>query len=268
MSATTVEETAMSRTELARAGQVRGVTAADRRLRRSGAVVGIWFWAIYAVYAVGITVGNAFAGNDLEISALDATLGAQRWAALSLGVVATTSLLTMHVATGGSRRSLAGGVTRCALVLGAGYGVVTVLALLGERLLSASLGMTWRRLGALPFDSPLTVLGTGVAEGLVVATYILVGACIGVGFVHARAWGALLVVPLALPAVVVDLATRTGVVGTIANVELRPDIDHAEVPPADGIAILLLGVGGSVLAVVLAAVVLHALLRTAPVRPR
>jgi hypothetical protein len=172
------------------------------------------------------------------------------------------------VAAGGSRLSLAGGVTRCALVLGAGYGVVTVLALLGERLLSTSLGMTWRRLGALPFDSPLTVLGTVAAEGLVVATYILVGACIGVGFVHARAWGGLLIVPLALPAVMVDLATRTGVVGTTANVELLPDIDHAEVPPADGIATLLLGVGGSVLAVALAAVVLHALLRTAPVRPR
>ncbi|MFI6425636.1 hypothetical protein [Promicromonospora sp. NPDC050880] len=266
--ARTTEETVMSRTDLARAGHRRAVTAVDRWVRRSGVVVACWFWVIYALYAVGITVGNAVTGGDLEISALDATLGAQRWAVLWLGVVGTTALLAVHVAAGGSRRSLAGGVLRGALVLGAGYGVVTVLALLGERLLSTSLGMTWRRLGALPFDSPLAVLGTVLAEGLVVATYLLVGACIGVGFVHARAWGALLIVPLALPAVLVDLATRTGVVGTIANVELRPDIDHAEVPPAEGLVTLLTGVGGAALAAAIAAVVLYALLRTAPVRPR
>lgn len=258
----------MSRTALARAGHRRGVTAVARWMRHSGTVVGTWFWSLYAVYAVGLTLGNRIAGNDLEISALDATLGAQRWAVLWLGVVAATGMLSVHVAAGGTRRSLVGGVVRGSLVLGAGYGVATVLALLGERLLSTSLGMTWRRVGALPFDSPLTVIGTVVAESLVVATYLLVGACVGAGFTRARAWGTLLMLPLLLPAVLVDLATRTGVVGTIANVELVPDIDHAEVPPAEGLPTLLLGVGGAALAALLAAVVLHALLRTTPVRPR
>ena len=128
--------------------------------------------------------------------------------------------------------------------------------------------MTWRRLGALPFDSPLTVLGTTVAEAFVLATYVLVGACIGIGFTYGGARGTLLIVPLALPAVLADLATRTGVIGTIANVELRPDIDHAEVPPAEDLLTLLLGLGGAAVAVVLAAVLLRALLRTAPVRAR
>jgi hypothetical protein len=268
MTAPTTEETAMSRTDLARAGHRRGVAGVSRRLRSAGVTVGIWFWGIYALYAVGITVGNAAAGNDLEISALDATLGAARWPMITLGVIASSAILTLHVAAGGSRRSLFQGVLRGALVVGAGYGVVTSIALLGERLLSTSLGMTWRRLGALPFDSPLAVLGTTVAEALVLTTYILVGAGIGIGFTRAGAWGTLLIVPLALPAVLADLATRTGVVGTIANVELRPDLDHAEVPPAEGLATLLLGVGGTALAVVLAAVVLRALLRTAPVRAR
>jgi hypothetical protein len=268
MTTPTIEETVMSRTELARAGHLRGVAGVRRRLRGAGLTVGFWFWGVYVLYAVGITLGNAAAGNDLEISALDATLGATRWPMIMLGVVASSAILTLHVAAGGSRRSLFEGVVRGSVVVGAGYGVVTTLALLGERLLSTSLGMTWRRLGALPFDSPVAVLGTTVAEALVLTTYILVGACIGVGFTHAGAWGTLLIVPLALPAVLADLATRTGVVGTIANVELRPDLDHAEVPPSEGLATLLLGVGGTALAVVIAAVVLRALLRNAPVRAR
>jgi hypothetical protein len=268
MTTPTIEETATSRSRLARAAHLRGVAVAARRLRASGVTIGVWFWGIYALYAVGISVGNAAAGNDLEISALDATLGATRWPMIVLGVIASSAVLTLHVAAGGSRRSLFVGVLRGAVVVGAGFGVVTTLALLAERLLSTSLGMTWRRLGALPFDSPLTVLGTTVAEALVLTTYVLVGACIGIGFTYGGARGTLLIVPLALPAVLADLATRTGVIGTIANVELRPDIDHAEVPPAEGLLTLLLGIGGVAVAVVLAAVVLRALLRTAPVRAR
>ena len=166
MTTQTIEETAMSRTDLARAGHLRGVAGVSRRLHGAGLTIGIWFWGVYALYAVGITVGNAVAGNDLEISALDATLGAARWPMLTLGVIASSAILTLHVAAGGSRRSLFVGVLRGAVVVGAGYGVVTTLALLGERLLSTSLGMTWHRLGALPFDSPLAVLGTTVAEAL------------------------------------------------------------------------------------------------------
>ncbi|MFD2793678.1 hypothetical protein ACFS27_08960 [Promicromonospora vindobonensis] len=257
----------MRRTELARAGQLRGVAAVDGRLRRNGTVVGIWFWAVYVLYAVGISVGNAAAGNDLEISALDATLGSARWPMIWLGISASTGILALHVAAGGSRRSMFEGVVRGAAVVGAGFGVVTTLALLGERLLSTSLGMSWRRLGALPFDSPGAVLGTAVAEALVITTYILVGACIAAGFIHAGAWGGLLIVPLAVPAVLVDLATRTGVVGAVANLELQPDLDHAEVPTSEGFMTMLLGIGGGVLAVALAAVVLYAVLRTIPVRP-
>lgn len=263
---TAIEEAVMSRTEHVRAGHRRGVAAVDRRLRRNGAVVGIWFWGVYALYAVGIIAGNALAGNDLEISALDATLGSSRWPMLWLGISASVAVLGMHVAAGGSRRSLVEGVVRGALVVGAGFGVVTTLALLGERLLSTSLGMSWRRLGALPFDSPGAVLGTAVAEALVITTYILVGAAIAAGFTHLGARGAFLIVPLAVPAVLADLATRTGVVGAIANVELRPDIEHAEVPASDGLAPLLLGLGGGALAVALAAVLLYVVLRTVPVR--
>jgi hypothetical protein len=187
---------------------------------------------------------------------------------ITLGILGSSAILTLHVAAGGSRRSLFEGVVRGAVVVGALFGVVTTLALLGERLLSTSLGMTWRRLGALPFDSPAMVLGTAVAESLVLITYILVGAAIGIGFTHSTGWGTLLLIPLAVPAVLVDLATRTGVVGTIANVELVPDIDHAEVRAVEGLAPMLIGLGGGVLAVVLAALALHTLLRTAPVRSR
>lgn len=258
----------MSSTELVRAAHLRGVSGVHRRLLRTGTTVGIWFWCIYVLYAVGITVGNAATGNDLEISALDATIGASRWPVIWLGISASVGILTLHLAAGGNRRSLFEGVVRGAIGIGAGFGVVTTLVLLGESALSTSLGMTWRRLGALPFDSPVEVLGTAVAEALVITTYILVGASIGVGFKRARALGTLLMVPLLLPAALADLATRTGVLGSIANIELRPDLAHAEVPTSEGLMTTLLGIGGGVLAVVLAALVLHALLRTVSERPR
>lgn len=255
-------------TEVARSVRRCGAAAAVRWLCRSGALVAVWFWGIYALYAVGIAVGNAAAGNDLEVSALDATLGAQRWAVVWLGIAGVSVLLALHVSAGADRRSLIAGMVRAALLLGGAYGVVTTLALLGERLLSTSLGMSWRRLGGLPFESPLDVLGTAVAEGLVVTTYILAGAGVGAAFVRGRTWGLTLLVPLALPAALVDLASRTGVLGAIANVELRPDIEHAEVPSAEGLTALLTGVGGAALAALLAGVALHLLLRSAPVRPR
>lgn len=269
MSAPTVPGTAATtRTALTAAARRRGAAAVTGWMRRGALVAGVWFWGFYAVYAVALILGNVLAGNDLETSALDVTLGAQRWAVVWIGVVAATALLPVHVAAGGDRRSLAAGVVRGALLVGGAYGVLVVLALLGERLLSTSLGMTWSRLGALPFGTPLAVLGTAVAEALVITTYILVGASVGAGFMRARAWGTLLMIPLLVPAALVDLATRTGVVGTVANVELRPDLDHAVVLAADGLDTTLLGVGGAALAALLAAAALHALLRTAPVRPR
>jgi hypothetical protein len=230
--------------------------------------VGVWFWAIYLVYAVGIIAGNGLAGNDLEISAFDSTLGSSRWPVLWLGAAVPAALLATHLAAGGTRRSLFDGVVRGALVVGAGFGAATTIALLAERALSTSLGMTWRRLGALPFDGVAGVVSTLVAESLVVTTYVLVGAGIGFAYQrHGAARGTLASIPLFLPAVLVDVVTRTGVVGAIANVRFEPDIENAVVPTAEGAVPMLVGIGGALAAVVLAAAVLRYVVRDASVNP-
>src|SRR5690606_42021686 len=90
----------------------------------------------------------------------------------------------------------------------------------------------------------------------------------GAASVRGRTGGLRVLVPPARPPALVDLASGTGVLGAIANVELRPDIEHAEVPSAEGLTALLTGVGGAALAALLAGVALHLLLRSAPVRPR
>jgi hypothetical protein len=244
------------------------VTAVARVLSRTGIKVGVWFWAIYLVYAVGIIVGNRLAGNDLEISALDTTLGSSRWPVLWIGVAMPIAVLGLHLSAGGTRRSLFDGVVRSALVVGVGFGTATTIALLAERALSTSLGMTWRRLGALPFDGVAGVVSTLVAESLVIAAYVLVGAGIGFAYKrHGAARGTLLSVALFVPAVLADVATRTGVIGVIANVRFEPDIENAVVPISQGLAPMLAGVGGAAVAVVLAAVALRFVLRDASLNP-
>lgn len=249
--------------------RTRAVAAAVARVfRRTGIKTGAWFWGAYLLYAVGLMVGFDLAGNDLETSAFDILFGSSRWPVLVIGVMAPQWLLAMHLSAGGTRRALYEGIVRGALVVGAGFGTMTTIALLGERVLAESLGMTWRRLGGMPFDGVAGVATTLLGESFVIATYALVGAGIGFAFrSHGGARGALLSIAVVIPAALVDLVTRTGVLGVAANVRFEPDIENAVVPTSEGVVPMLVGLGGALVAVVLAAAVLRYVVRDASVNP-
>jgi hypothetical protein len=145
------------------------------------------------------------------------------------------------------------------VAVGALFGVVTTVALLGERVLNATLGIDWQRLGGLAVSpgSASWYVVTPVAEGLVIATYTLVGMGIGVAYSrYGPRLGTFVTLALLLPAALVDAATGTGILGVILMTEEGP-AGPAPVP----------GLVGALLAAVLSAVAYRLLLQLAHPRP-
>lgn len=243
------------------------VRAAERRAAREAAavtvrivrMVGGWYWAIFAVVTVAVTVGMTRFGPGMEQSTLDIQMGgSSRWVVLVLGIIVPAAYLRLHVAAGGTRRSLAAGTVRGALVAGVLLGVITAIYLVGERALFGALDQTWVREYGLPVDGYAGIALTVVTETLVVATYYLVGAAISAGYYRlGMVRGTVYVVVALAPAALVDLATHTGVTGLLAGPQNLPD----------GGPGVLLGLVGGLATVALAAWLFSMPLRSIPLRP-
>ncbi|MFJ3407907.1 hypothetical protein [Promicromonospora sp. NPDC090134] len=251
----------------ARSGRDDLVRAADRRgARRAAAVtvrivsvIGGWYWAIFVVVAVAVILGNVRYGSGLDQGVVDAQIGgSSRWFVLVLGMIVPAAYLRLHVAAGGTRRSLAAGTVQGALVGGALIGLVTALYMVGERALFGALDLTWAREYGLPVDGYGGIALTFVTEALVAATYYLAGAAISAGYYRLGVLRGIAYVFAALvPAALVDLASHTGVTALVVGLDRLPD----------GGAGVLLGLVGGAFAVALAAWLFSAPLRSIPLRP-
>lgn len=222
-------------------------------------MVGGWYWAIYTTVAVAVIVGVTRFGDGMDQSFLDSQAGSpSRWFALVLGIIIPAAYLRLHVAAGGTRRALATGTVRGALVVGALFGLVTGVFLVGERALFGALGLTWARELGLPFDGYAGIALAVVTESLVVATYYLVGAAISAGYYRLGVLqGTAYVLAALVPVALVDLATHTGVMTLLVG----PDV-----LPGGGAGVLLAVIGG-LAAVAFAAWLFSTPLRTISLRP-
>jgi hypothetical protein len=242
------------------AAERRAVRVAQRRVMNPMFLVGGAYWLIYAVVVAAIVVGNELAGNVLTRSILDVQWGgSSRWIVFVLGMIIPAALLRPHVAAGGTRRSLATGTLRAAVLVGLAFGVATAVYLVGERALFGALGMTWGE----P-DSGLPVDGVGglavrvLAEALVIATYTLSGAVISMGyFRYGIGRGTAFILVSLVPLVLVDLATRTGGLAAIV----------ADWYTLDGAGAVVVGLAGGVVAFGIAAWLLPTVQRGIPLRP-
>lgn len=248
-----------SREELVRAADRRGARQATAVSVRVVSVIGGWYWAIFTIVAVSVIVGSVQFGSGLDQGVVDAQIGgSSRWFMMVLGTVVPAAYLRLHVAAGGTRRSLVTGTVRGGILGGALIGLVTAVYTLGERALFGALDLTWSREYGLPVDGYAGIALTTVTEALVAATYYLVGAAIAAGYYRfGMVRGTVYVLAALVPAALVDLASHTGVAALIAGLDNLPD---------GGTGVLLGLVGGAV-AIGLAAWLLSVPLRSVPLRP-
>lgn len=209
------------------------VQAAERRATRIAAgvtvrflrTIGGWYWLCFTAVSVAIAVLLTRYGAGLDDGVLDSQMGgSSRWFSLVLGLIVPAVYLRLHLAAGGTRRTLVAGTVRGALVGGLLIGLVTAVYLVGERMLFAALGQTWTREFGPPVEGWAGIALTILTETLVVATYYLAGATLAAGYRRLGVvTGTLYVVVALVPAALVDLVTHTGVVALLVGPQNLPD---------------------------------------------
>jgi hypothetical protein len=151
------------------------------------------------------------AGNEMTNGVLLGAEYSARWVAFSVAISTIATIAMNHVAAGGTRRALFVGSAASALVAGALYGMLNVVALLGERALFRGLGWDWHASVDVLEPGGRWFVHAGLAELLVIATYAVVGIAIAVAYqTHGALRGTLLLVPSIALLLAVDFAAGTG----------------------------------------------------------
>ncbi|WP_275006864.1 hypothetical protein [Promicromonospora iranensis] len=231
----------------------RSVRAAEKALMGGLLVTSGWFWGTVITTSIIIAaIQGRFGG--LEGSTLQYTLGSARWYMFTMGLILAVAVLPLHIAAGGTRRSFVIGLVRTSALVGLLTGLLVAIVVPAERLIWGAIGWDWHFPQGLVPEGSFAVTVAG--EALVIATYILAGAMLPAGYQRLGAWGgSLWIVPLVALVVFVDWCMHTGYIfgwEALAN-------------PGPGRT--LLGLGGGVLAVAVAAFGVDRFYRDMPLRP-
>lgn len=194
------------------------VTAAHRRGVRATAeyavgatwYIGVWFWVIAIV--VGAIIFVVMRRNDdVDINAVSSVMDSARFFLFVMGIVMPLSMIALHVAAGGTRRSITQGLWVSGAVIGVTYGLA-----------SAAVGwfqwwlFTRNGWSATPAQDQLYEDGSEVGlvllvQSLLCATYFLAGAVIALGYYRSGFWVGTALVPVALvPAAVAEISLQSG----------------------------------------------------------
>jgi hypothetical protein len=238
--------------------------AATRYVATGQLVFAAAFWVLFALVVVLVPTFVDASGGQMRGGVLHAVGYSARWVAFSLAIGTTTNLAAVHLAAGGTRRSLFRGIVAGSAAAGLAYGLALGLARLGERAFFHRLGWDWvspdgySTAGNLGGDA-LAALG----EGIAITGYALVGAGVVASFLGLRRLGrAVLAIVVALLTVAaVETATRTGNGGTTVGRWV------AENWLPDGAAGVVAGVAVALAVVALAAGWVWSRLRHVQLRP-
>jgi hypothetical protein len=216
------------------------------------------FWVLFALVMVVVPLVVHANGGVMGSGVLTGAGYSARWFAFSLGIATTSTLITMHLAAGGTRRSFLRATVATAAVVGLAYGALYGLATVGEQALFGALGWDWVRPEGLPATGAAATVADAAAEGLACAVYALVGTAIGMGYQSHGSWlGTALILPgLALLALA-GVTTRTGAAGDTLG----------RVLPFDGPTGVLVGLLGALVTCALAAAWLRVHLLRVQLRP-
>jgi hypothetical protein len=254
MSATTRHTT--ERRALESAVHRRGVRAVAWYYVGGTWYVGVWFWAI-AIAVGALVLWIMRLNDDIDVTAVGGVAGSARFFLFVMGILLPLMTIGVHVAAGGTRRSFTQGLWIGAAASGVTFGVASGLVHWGSWWLFRSNG--WP---TVPATSQLYTDGSQVAlvilvEGLACVVYYLAGMVIAAGFYgYGFVRGVLLVLASLVPVVLAEVSLRSGYFGDAL----------AGLVGLDGSPVWLAALGGLV-GIVLAALLLRAVLRAAPIRP-
>jgi hypothetical protein len=245
MSAVTrTADLAVDRAAVVRAADRRAVRRAWDYLAGGQTIFALGFWALFALVIVVVPLLVRANGGEMGAGVLHGASYSARWFAFALAIATSSSLITVHLAAGGTRRSFFRATVGAAAVVGLTYAVLYGLATIGESALFGALGWDWVRPAGMPVTGTAATVADAAAEGLACAVYSLVGTAIAMGYQSHGAWlGTALIVPGLVVLALEGVATRTGSAGDAVGARLS----------FDGSAGVLVGLLGALVALLLAA---------------
>lgn len=248
---------AVQRAEVRRTAEKRSLRTATWNMTAGSWTVGVWYWAIVVVVAavIGYLGGqtNTFEGEPIE----GVVNGSVKFFLFVLGIIFPIGSIAVHVAAGGTRRSLIRAAWLTAGVVGVTFGLAAALLGYAEWAVFRSLG--WLpTLESSQLDVDARVLGTVfLSQVFFCAVYWLVGAAIGMGYYRLRFLRGTFALPLLLvPVALVELAFQSGYFG-------KP---FAQAVGLDDVEVLI-AVGGGLVALAAAAFAFRLVTRSVAIAP-
>jgi hypothetical protein len=218
--------------------------------------VGLWFWAI-AIVVGALVLWIMRLNDDVDVTAVGGVAGSARFFLFVMGILLPLMTIGVHVAAGGTRRSYTQGLWIGAVVSGVTFGVASALVHWGSWWLFRSNGWPVEPATSQLFTDGSQVPLVMLVEGLACVVYYLAGMVIAAGFYgYGFVRGVLLVLAALVPVVLAEVFLRSGYFGDAL----------AGLVGLDGSPVWLAAVGG-LLGIVLAALLLRAVFRAAPIRP-
>jgi hypothetical protein len=216
--------------------------------------IGVWFWVIALV--IGVVVLEVQRRTEgVDVSALNGPAGSAKFFLFVMGIVLPLALVSVHVAAGGTRRSLTHGLVVGAVGVGVSFGLAVALLAWAEWWIFRSAG--WDAV----WEDQLYEDGSQVGLVLLVQSvfclvYFLAGMTIAMGYYRAGTWWGTALLPLPLvPVALVELVLQSGAFGGA----------FARALGLDG-ATAWVAVGGALVAIALAVGLLRLFVRDVPMR--
>jgi len=240
------------------------VAAAHRRGVRSTAeyavnatwYVGVWFWAI-AILVGGIILFFMQRSDDVDLTAVSSVAESARFYLLVMGIVLPLSMVALHVAAGGTRRSFAHGLWCAAAVTGVTYGLASAVVTWCQWWLFTRNGWPAEAAQEQLYEDGSEFGLVLLVHSLFCAVYFLAGTVVALGYYRSGFWGGTALVLVALvPVVLVEVSLQSGWFG-------RALAEWVGIPlaPVWGAAL------GGLAAFALAALLVRLVLRGVAVRP-
>lgn len=189
----------------------RAVVAHERRATRSVAEyftggtwhIGLWYWVISAIVVIVLVVVQA-KNPGVEISIGTGPAGSTRFFLMVMAILLPLMITHVHLAAGGTRRTLTRGLISGAVVVGVTFGAVATLLGLIQPIAVEFIG--GEAAASTPAVLPLLSAQIALCTG-----YTLAGSALSLGYDRLGGWlGTLFIFPLFGPLILAEYVTGAG----------------------------------------------------------